>query len=96
MSVLEYGGGIVVVCLSHNCCVCQEVQLITFGKLSLETPSEQHWCFDESKPQLLHNDQLRGMRLRDGVCRVVRSKALGEAVSVDSGYRCGAAVGSGA
>lgn len=89
------GGGIVVVHLSRNRCVCREVQLVTFGELSLETPSEQNCCFDASKPRLLHSDQPRGTRLRDGICRLVRSKALGEAVSVDSGYRRGAAVGSG-
>lgn len=40
---LVYGGGIVVICLSHNCCLCQEVQLVTFGKLSLKTKPEQNW-----------------------------------------------------
>lgn len=28
-------GGIVVTCLSHDCCDCEQVQLLTFGKLSL-------------------------------------------------------------
>lgn len=30
------GGGIVVIHLSHNCCVWWEVLLVTFGKLSLK------------------------------------------------------------
>lgn len=42
------------VCLSHNY-VCGEVQLVTFGKLSLKTKPEQNWLvvfffFGESKP----------------------------------------------